>query len=73
MRLAPDPQRHTAAAYWCGMKAKVLAGVEGRPALYALAAATGEVVFALEGEREELRALAEEGARRSAAANHRPS
>jgi hypothetical protein len=33
--------------------------------LYALAAATGDIVFALGGEREELRVLAEAGARRS--------
>ena len=46
------------------MKVKRLTGSEGRHALYALAAATGEVVLALGGEREELRALAEAGARR---------
>lgn len=51
------------------MKAKLLTGAEGRSALYALAAATGEVVFALGGEREELRTLAEAGARRSGSSN----
>lgn len=39
-------------------------GAEGRRALYALAAATGEVVLALGGNREELRSLAEAGAQR---------
>jgi len=46
------------------MKVKRLTGSEGRRALYALAAATGEVVIALGGDREELQALAESGARR---------
>ena len=47
------------------MAVKFLAGSEGRSALYALAAATGEMVLALGGEREELRVLAEAGAHRS--------
>ncbi len=46
------------------MNVKRLTGSEGRRALYALAAVTGEVVLALGGDREELRALAEAGARR---------
>ena len=46
------------------MKVKRLTGSEGRQALYVLAAATGETVLALAGDREELRALAEAGARR---------
>ena len=47
------------------MAVKFLTGGDGRTALYALAAATGDIVFALGGERDELRALAEAGARRS--------
>ncbi len=47
------------------MKVKRLAGSEGRRALYALAAVTGEPVLALGGGRQELRTLAEASARGS--------
>jgi hypothetical protein len=46
---------------------KTLAGPDGRTALYALAATTGDVVLAFEMSPEEARAAAEAGAARAGA------